>query len=129
MPRVVHFEIQAAEPERLAAFYREVFGWRLQRWEGPVEYWLIRTGESAEPGIDGGLLRRRGASPDDAQPVNAFVCTVDVPDLDAVLTRLPEAGGSVALAKMAIPGVGWLAYVKDPDGNILGALQADPTAD
>jgi len=27
-----------------------------------------------------------------------------------------------------VPGVGWLAYVKDPDGNILGLLQADPAA-
>jgi predicted enzyme related to lactoylglutathione lyase len=25
-----------------------------------------------------------------------------------------------------VPGVGWLAYVKDPDGNILGLLEPDP---
>jgi predicted enzyme related to lactoylglutathione lyase len=60
--------------------------------------------------------------------VNAFVCTVDVPDLDGVLARLDELGGSVALPRMPVPGVGWLAYIKDPDGNILGIMQSDPAA-
>jgi uncharacterized protein len=128
MPRVVHFEIHAADPERLVEFYRGLFGWQLQKWAGPAEYWLIQTGDAPEPGINGGLLRRRGTPPTDGQPVNAFVCTVDVPALDDLLARLSQFGGSVALPKMAVPGVGWLAYVKDPDGNILGAMQSDPAA-
>jgi uncharacterized protein len=30
--------------------------------------------------------------------------------------------------KMPIPGVGWLAYIKDTEGNILGMMQPDPSA-
>jgi predicted enzyme related to lactoylglutathione lyase len=93
-----------------------------------MDYWVITTGPATEPGINGGLLRRRGSPPADGQAVNAFVCTVDVPNVDATLAQLESAGGTMALPKMAVPGVGWLAYVKDPDGNICGILQADPGA-
>lgn len=128
MGRVVHFEIHATDPERLAAFYRDLFGWTVQRWDGPMDYWMVMTGDDAQPGIHGGLMRRHGDAPSDGQPVNAFVCTVDVADLDATLERAVALGGSIALPRQAVPGVGWLAYVKDPDGTIVGALQADEDA-
>ena len=59
MPRVVHFEVPADEPERAAGFYREVFGWQAQRWEGPQEYWLLTTGPDDVAGINGGIMRRQ----------------------------------------------------------------------
>jgi predicted enzyme related to lactoylglutathione lyase len=128
VPRPIHFEIHAADPERVQAFYRTLFGWQFQAWAGPMDYWLITTGPATEPGINGGLVRRRGAAPADGQAVNAYVCTVDVPNVDATLAALAAAGGTLALPKMAVPGVGWLAYVKDPDGNICGIMQADSAA-
>ncbi len=127
MPRVVHFEIHAAEPERLSRFYAELFGWKIQKW-GNQPYWLIDSGAASEPGINGGLLPRRGAPPAEGQSVNAFVCTVEIPNLDGTLARALELGASTALPKMAVPGVGWLAYIKDPDGNILGLLQPERSA-
>jgi predicted enzyme related to lactoylglutathione lyase len=57
LPRVVHFEINANDPEKLTEFYEQVFNWKFEKWKGPMEYWLIMTGEN-EPGIDGGLSRR-----------------------------------------------------------------------
>lgn len=126
MPRVVHFEIHAENPERAVAFYRELFGWEFTRWEGPMEYWLIRTGSAGEPGIDGGLVRRRGTV--DGQAVIAYVCTVDVRSVDESLVAAVRLGGLVASPKDAIPGVGWLAYAKDTEGNIFGMMQSDPTA-
>lgn len=48
--------------------------------------------------------------------------------LDETLAANDRLGGIVALPKMPVPGVGWLAYVKDPDGNILGLLEPDPAA-
>jgi predicted enzyme related to lactoylglutathione lyase len=128
VPRTIHFEIHATDPERVQAFYRTLFGWQFASWGGPAEYWVITTGEASQPGINGGMVRRRGTAPAEGQPVNAFVCTVDVADLDATLRALPEAGGTLALPKMAGPGVGWLAYVKDPDGNLCGLMQADSAA-
>ncbi|MDQ2669738.1 MAG: VOC family protein [Gemmatimonadota bacterium] len=127
MPRVVHFEIHAGEPERLVAFYGDLFGWQFQKWEGPMDYWLITTG-TGQPGIDGGLVRRMGEAPAVGQAVNAYVCTVDVDDLDAVLARAGKLGSAVALPRMAVPGIGWLAYIRDPDENLLGLMQSDPTA-
>lgn len=127
MGRVIHFEIHAAEPERAIAYYRAVFGWKFQQW-GDQPYWLVVTGPDGTPGINGGLLPRRGPAPATGQAVNAFVCTVDVDDLAAALTRSREAGGTLALDRMPVPGVGWLAYVHDTEGNILGMMQADPKA-
>ena len=128
MPRLMHFEIHATDPERLIRFYSKLLGWTFTKWEGPADYWLVTTGPDTEPGINGGLVRRQGRPPAEGQPVNAFVCTVGVPALDASLAALPSAGGTMAVAKMAVPGIGWLAYVKDPDGNILGLIQTDASA-
>ena len=89
MPRPIHFEIHATDPERVQAFYRTLFGWQFQSWGGPVEYWVISTGDASQPGINGGMVRRRGAAPAEGQAVSAFVCTVDVADLDATLLVLP----------------------------------------
>jgi hypothetical protein len=60
MPRVVHLEIHAADPGRSAEFYQTLFGWQIVSWEGPVEYRLITTGPDDQPGINGGLIVRRG---------------------------------------------------------------------
>jgi predicted enzyme related to lactoylglutathione lyase len=127
MSRVVHFEVHAENPERAASFYTELFGWQFTKWEGPIEYWMIVTGEGNE-GINGGLTRRRGPAPTKGQPLNAYSCTVDVADLDASLAKSGPLGAQVALPKMAIPGVGWLAYIIDTEGNILGLMQNDPAA-
>ncbi|HRA21534.1 MAG TPA: VOC family protein [Anaerolineae bacterium] len=126
--RPVHFEIHAVDPERMAAFYSELFGWTIQKWEGPMEYWMVMTGAEGELGINGGLMRRMGAAPADGAPVSAFVCTVGVEDCDASVAKAVALGGSVAMPKGPIPGMGWLAYIKDLDGNILGVMQSDEAA-
>ncbi len=128
MSRIVHFEVHAAEPERAIRFYTSMFDWDFIKWEGPVDYWLIRTGPEDEPGIDGGLARRRGVPPEEGAAVNCYTCVVQVADLDACLQKIPAAGGSIALPKMAVPGVGWTAYGKDTEGNIFGMMQPDPNA-
>ncbi|HPT75026.1 MAG TPA: VOC family protein, partial [Methanomassiliicoccaceae archaeon] len=55
MPRVIHFEIPAEDPERAVEFYKKVFGWKIDKWEGPIDYWLVMTGENDEPGINGAI--------------------------------------------------------------------------
>jgi len=127
MSRVVHFEIHGSDPEAMARFYGELFGWRISRW-GQMPYWAVDTGPAEQPGINGGIVPRRGPGPVEGQSVNAFVCTVEVEALDESFGRAIELGGTPALPKMPIPGVGWLAYVKDPDGNILGLMQPDTQA-
>lgn len=121
MPRVVHFEIDAEKPERAIKFYEKVFGWKIEKWKGPIEYWLITTGKEDEPGIDGGLSRRTEAEP-------SIVNTVDVSSVDEYVKKVEGNGGSIVRPKMAVPGVGWMAYFKDPEGNLFGMMEEDSSA-
>ena len=127
MSRVVHFEIHATQPQLVIDFYSALLGWSFQKY-GPMDYWLIVTGPDGTPGINGGLVPRRGVAPAEGQAVNAYVCTVGVDAVDALVAKSLTLGGTIAVPKMAIPGVGWLAYIKDPDGNLLGLMQSDEQA-
>ena len=128
MNRVVHFEIHAIDLDKMQKFYQEVFGWNIQDM-GPQmgNYRMVNTGNSTAgekwPGIDGGITPRHGAGPVGGEPVNAFVCTISVENIDETLSKIEKAGGTIATDKMEIPGVGMLAYRKDPEGNIFGVLQ------
>jgi predicted enzyme related to lactoylglutathione lyase len=126
MPRPIHFEIHAEDPERAMAFYTDLFGWTFEYYM--ADYWSVVTGEEGTPGINGGLVRRRGGAPIEGQPVSAFVCTLDVPSVDEFLEKVTAAGGKVTAPKMPIPGMAWLAYCLDTEGNQFGMFEADPTA-
>ncbi len=120
MPRVIHFEIPADEPKRAVKFYAEVFGWKIDKWEGPVDYWLAHTGEEGETGIDGAITPREN--------LKVTVNTIDVPSLDDFVQKVVEAGGKVVVPKQAVPGVGYMSYCADSEGNVFGMMQADPSA-
>ena len=129
--RVVHFEIHSSDAEKTMKFYKELFGWTFEKWSmGDVNYWGIVTApkDSKEPGINGGLVERMGKPPTEGQAVNAFICTVQVENLDEIVNKAMKIGGTLALPKMAIPGMAWLAYCKDNEGNIFGIFQEDKTA-
>jgi len=128
MSRVVHFEIHAADPDALIRFYSALFSWNFQSYGPDERYWLITTGTDGEPGINGGLMRRIGGGAESGQPVNAYVCTVGVASAKDSLDKATSLGAEVALPMMPVPGIGWLCYVKDPDGNIFGMMQSDPSA-
>lgn len=125
MARVVHFEIHAADPERAAKFYESAFGWKFQHIPA-IDYWMISTGDG--PGIDGGMLRRRGDPPVPGQAVNAHMCTIGVSDIDASVDTAIKAGATLAVPMMAIPNVGHVAYLTDTEGNIFGVFQDDTAA-
>jgi uncharacterized protein len=128
MARVVHFEIHAEDPERAVRFYTTVFGWEFTKWDGPADYWLVKTGPDSQPGINGGLLRRHGPGSVAGQAVNAYACTAQVDSVDATAQAIASNGGAIVVPKMTIQGVGWLVYATDTEGNIFGVMQRDPTA-
>ena len=121
MSRVTHFEIPADNPERAIKFYKKTFGWKIEKWDGPIEYWVIKTGAEDDPGIDGGLARRE-------DPDTTIENTIDVKDLDQSIKDVEANGGTLIRPKMAIPGVGWMAYFMDTEGNIFGMMESDPEA-
>ncbi len=119
MNRFTHFELVSDDLEKTAAFYREVFGWKVEKWEGPVDYWMVTSGDESTPGINGGLMPAGG-------DFGGTINTVEVDDIDAAIAKALANGGEVALEKQAIPGVGYQAYFKDNAGIIVGLHQADP---
>jgi hypothetical protein len=131
MNRVVHFEIQADDPERAAKFYRDIFGWNIDKWPGlEWEYWVVMTADkdSKEPGINGGLLRRPAKTPPQECGTNAYACTVQVENFDATAKKILAAGGVVAMPKFALAGMAWQGYFLDTEGNVFGVHQPDPNA-
>ena len=121
MLRVVHFEINADDPERAVKFYQQVFGWEIKKWNGPIDYWLVMTGPTDQPGIDGGIMKRMN-------PEATTYNTVNVPSVDEFSKKITEHGGKIVAPKMAVPGVGYMAYCTDTEGNIFGIMQEDTTA-
>jgi predicted enzyme related to lactoylglutathione lyase len=118
--RVVHFEIPVDDPDRAVEFYEKVFGWKIEKWEGPMDYWLVTTGDDPEPGIDGALSRR--------EDLPATTNTIDVPSADGFMEKIKENGGRVSTGKIVVPGVGYMAYCEDTEGNSFGIMQRDETA-
>ena len=121
MARVVHFEINADDPATLAEFYGQVFGWEIVKWEGPIDYWLVTTGEDKEPGINGGIMHRMDKA-------ESTINTIDVTSVDEYIQKVKDAGGEVVSPKTAVPGVGYMAYCKDSQGNTFGIMEEDPSA-
>jgi len=120
MNRPVHFEIPSDNPEKATAFYGKVFGWTFNKWGGDeMPYWLVTTGEG--DGINGGILKKQ-------HPGQVTTNTMGVADVDAMTAAVQEAGGTVVVPKMAIPGMGWLVYATDLDGNVFGMMQMDEAA-
>jgi uncharacterized protein len=120
---VSHFEIPARDPERAARFYREVFGWSVDRlpWERP--YYKVRgsaaVSGTGREGIDGGILEAGGGI---EQPL--LMIHIEGEELASVLARIEAAGGRLDLPVTPVGEMGWWARFRDPDGNLLGLWQA-----
>ena len=122
MPRVTHFEIYTDDPEAVRPFYQDVFEWKFDEFDGPIDYWLVTTGSDREPGINGGLTRpREGQSP-------GTLNTIAVGSLEQTVRKIEQRGGKICVPKMAIPKIGWLAYAEDPAGNVFGIIEPDTEA-
>ena len=118
MAKVVHFEIPAEDPERAAKFYEDVFGWEIQRWEGPFDYWLATTGPEDEPGIHGAIMTREMGE--------TVRNTIQVDSLEEVQKRIEEKGGKMLTERGDIPGVGSMAAFQDPEGNVFVIMEPKP---
>lgn len=120
MPRVVHFEIPADDPERAAAFYSQAFDWEVEKWEGPMDYWLLMTGDEDEPGINGAITSREN--------MPTTVNTIEVPSIDDAISNVESAGGTVLAPRTSVRGVGYVAYCADTEGNAFGLMEVDENA-
>ena len=112
----VHFELPAGDTARSQGFWGSLFGWQFQPIEGPMEYHMGQLSEQAGVAVfpaDGG---ERG--------IRVYF---DVDDINAGVARVKELGGE-ADEPQPVPGMGWFATTKDPEGNKFGLWQVDPSA-
>jgi predicted enzyme related to lactoylglutathione lyase len=101
-------------------FYKQVFGWQFSQLESEP-YWLIRTGGDELPGINGAIT---GTSKKQQCVVN----TITVPSLELTIAAIKKHGGKLVSPKTALTGIGWMAYFKDPEGHLFGALETNAKA-
>jgi uncharacterized protein len=118
--RLSNFEIYGEAPETLAAFYREVLGWRIERAEG-VDYWRIHMDAGAAL-TTGGLTRPPGFA------TLGWMPFVEVGSVEAALMAAERLGGQVLKPKTAVPRTAWHAVIADPAGNAFLVWEPDPLA-
>jgi uncharacterized protein len=122
MDKVQHFEIPADDMARAKKFYSSVFGWRIQDVPG-MEYAMadsVETDENRQPigGTNGGILKRN------TDYANAVSITITVPDADIAIQKVISSGGTLVRNKEKFGNIGYVAYVKDTEGNVLGIWQS-----
>jgi predicted enzyme related to lactoylglutathione lyase len=110
--------IFAADPDRARAFYAKVFGWSLPEDGGG---WVMTSVDDPRLGIDDSDTAETG-------PVEPYVPTVHITDLDATTAAALAAGGEVLVPRIPLPRAGWLVYLTDTEGNLIGIMQDDPDA-
>ena len=120
MPRPIHFDVTVDDPERAMNFYKDVFGWKFEKWNGPMEYRMATTGDEKEPGINGGLSKRGESSMPNMN-------TIGVSSVDTFSKMIQDKGGKVLMPKSPIPGMGWFATCQDTEGNTFGIIEEDRT--
>ncbi len=122
MNRVIHFDIQADDPEQAKNFYSKAFGWKIDKVmskeDGGMNYWMLDTGTG--PGIGGGMSERATAD----EKFYTYDCTILVEDIDMAMEAVINNGGMITQEKMELKGVGWFAGAKDTEGNRFSLMQA-----
>jgi uncharacterized protein len=123
---IVHFEIPADDIEKLKKFYKNLFGWKMEKYPGPTEYYTLETvpvDKNMMPiraGSNGGLFKRKDAqNPQNAKPTNYFA----VESVEEYSKKIEALGGKIKVPKMEIPGLGWWALALDPEGNHFGIIE------
>ncbi len=119
---IIHLEIPTEDVTKLRQFYSELFGWKINRAPGPIEYYMIETVPVDEkmmpirPGVNGGMYKKDELG---AKPFNY----ISVESIDDYVEKLKALGGMIIRSKQEVPGVGWIASVLDHEGNQFAMLQ------
>ena len=118
--QVVHFEIPADDVDRAREFYSSVFGWETDATPGFPDYYTFDTSDGQQ--IQGGAIQAR--QPGIQAPVNY----ISVESVEQSVDRIRRLDGEILMDKSPVPGMGWLAIFRDPEGNMLGLWEMDTSA-
>lgn len=115
---VVHFEITAEDGDALKGFYGRVFGWPINS-DNKMGYGIVDMGATEKPGrINGGVSGSMGMG------TGWVTVYIEVPNLEAMLESIGEAGGETLMPPTDIEEGPRIALFKDPAGNMVGLVQA-----
>ncbi|MBV9488332.1 MAG: VOC family protein [Verrucomicrobia bacterium] len=110
MASIVWFEIPADDVERAKSFYGALFGWKIEKLPGPMEYWHIDTGGS-DDSPDGGLMKRQEPQ---QQGITNYI---SVESVDESAAKVEKLGGKICLGKTAVAEMGYFVLCQDPENN------------
>jgi uncharacterized protein len=121
MSSIVWFEIPADDVERAKSFYGALFGWKIEKFPGPMEYWHIDTG-GGDDTPDGGLLRRQNPQ---QQGITSYISVASV---DESAAKVEKLGGKICMPKTAVPEMGYFVICRDPENNTFALWERSETA-
>ena len=114
----VHVELNTPDPVKAKCFYAELFDWQLEDVPNPAVptgiYTMIKVGE----GTGGGIMKKIPDGPP------GWLAYVEVDDIRAATKKAKSLGGEVMKDATEVIGMGWLSFIRDPTGAVLGLWQS-----
>ncbi|HZR29009.1 MAG TPA: VOC family protein [Terriglobales bacterium] len=114
----VHVELNTPDPEKAKAFYSKLFQWQLEDTPNPAvpngSYTLVKVGE----GTGGGIMKQIPGGPP------GWLAYVQVDDIHATTRKAKSLGAEVMKDVTEVMGMGFLSFIRDPTGAILGLWQS-----
>ena len=108
-------EVWTPEPARTIDFYRGAIGWNLKT---HGDYAMF-AGRDRPSWTHAGICALADGS--SAYWLSYF----EVADCAAAVERASELGAAIAQLAMRVPGVGWMATARDPEGTAFGFMQSE----
>lgn len=110
-------ELMTTDVKGAKAFYGDLFGWGMQKFEpGEMDYTMATLGGQEIAGIMGIPEEAAGMPP-------SWGGYVTVADVDALLPRVTQLGGKILVPPHDIPNVGRFAVIQDPQGAMLSIIK------
>lgn len=123
--RLTHFAIYIDDMDRAKSFYEQVFNWGFATY-GPPDFLQIKADQTQNGELIGALQSRKYSPLQ--EKIIGLECTISVDDIDAIIQKVEQNEGQILMPKTAIPTVGWITKFLDTEGNLVCAMQTDPSA-
>jgi predicted enzyme related to lactoylglutathione lyase len=122
---IVHFEIPSDNIERAKKFYNDLFGWKMEKMPGPMEYWMFATANNNNNSKGGQTIT--GAVMEKQMPNEPITIYIDVNSVNDYAKKVEKLGGKVIKPKTEVPGYGWFVVCMDTENNIFALWEATNT--
>ena len=118
--RIVHFELPSDNIDPANRFYEDLFGWKMEKIPGPMEYWMFAASayNKGEQTTSGGVMERK-------MPDEQITIYIAVNSVNEYAKKVEELGGKVIKPKTEVPSYGWFAVCMDTENNIFAPWETN----